>query len=186
VNLLEKYKAMIDPQRQQEEETHTIHPLNVTHQTKTEDTMQEYIWRNPYPKGTPEARAESLRVIEAARRGEPIPYDETSDLPSSSPVVVNIPKTNPTPDNKTQPPAKGRAEWSPEIQALVDWFLKLEPREIKPFRLEPHIHVADPVQFFESLRREIETGPGGARAKIGTLQDDLRKLKTYLNCGAKR
>jgi hypothetical protein len=30
------------------------------------------IWRNPYPQGTPEARAESLRVIEAARRGEAI------------------------------------------------------------------------------------------------------------------
>lgn len=29
------------------------------------------IWRNPYSKGTPEARAESLRVIEAAQRGEP-------------------------------------------------------------------------------------------------------------------
>jgi hypothetical protein len=32
----------------------------------------EAIWRNPYPQGTPEARAETLRVIEAARRGEPI------------------------------------------------------------------------------------------------------------------
>jgi len=30
------------------------------------------IWANPYPKGTPQARIESLRVIEAARRGEPI------------------------------------------------------------------------------------------------------------------
>ena len=30
------------------------------------------IWRNPYPQGTPEARAEKLRIIEAARRGEAI------------------------------------------------------------------------------------------------------------------
>lgn len=30
------------------------------------------LWRNPYPQGTPQARAESLRIIEAARRGEPI------------------------------------------------------------------------------------------------------------------
>lgn len=29
-------------------------------------------WENPFPKGTPEARAESLRVVEAARGGEPI------------------------------------------------------------------------------------------------------------------
>ena len=27
-------------------------------------------WRNPFPQGTPEAREESLRVIEAAKRGE--------------------------------------------------------------------------------------------------------------------
>jgi hypothetical protein len=30
------------------------------------------IWRNPFPHGSPEARAESLRVCAAARRGEPI------------------------------------------------------------------------------------------------------------------
>ena len=30
------------------------------------------VWENPFPKGTPEAREESLRVVEAARRGEPI------------------------------------------------------------------------------------------------------------------
>ena len=40
--------------------------------TKTEEAMPEYIWKNPYPQGTPEARAESLRVIRAAQRGEPI------------------------------------------------------------------------------------------------------------------
>jgi hypothetical protein len=45
----------------------------------------------------------------------------------------------------------------------------------------PHIHVADPVKFFSSLRREIAAGPGGARARMGTLQSDLRKLKAYLN-----
>lgn len=39
---------------------------------KTEEAMPEYIWQNPYPMGTPEARAESLRIIEAAHRSEPI------------------------------------------------------------------------------------------------------------------
>ena len=28
------------------------------------------VWSNPFPKGTPEARMESLRVVEAARGGE--------------------------------------------------------------------------------------------------------------------
>lgn len=30
------------------------------------------VWQNHFPKGTPEAREESLRVIEATRRGKPI------------------------------------------------------------------------------------------------------------------
>lgn len=30
------------------------------------------VWENPFPKGTPEARVESLRVVEAARGGEQI------------------------------------------------------------------------------------------------------------------
>ena len=41
-------------------------------ETKTEETLSEYIWKNPYPQGTPEARAESHRVVRAAQRGEPI------------------------------------------------------------------------------------------------------------------
>jgi hypothetical protein len=28
------------------------------------------VWKNSFPKGTPEARTESLRVVEAAHRGE--------------------------------------------------------------------------------------------------------------------
>ena len=28
------------------------------------------VWKNPFPKSTPEARMESLRVVEAARGGE--------------------------------------------------------------------------------------------------------------------
>ena len=28
------------------------------------------VWENPFPKGTPAARVESLRVVEAARGGE--------------------------------------------------------------------------------------------------------------------
>jgi hypothetical protein len=73
------------------------------------------------------------------------------------------------------------SSWSLEMQSLVDWFVKLELEGIMPFYLEPHIHVADPVKFFASLRREIETGPRGPRARLGALQADLLKLKIFLN-----
>lgn len=32
----------------------------------------QIVWENPFPKGTPEARAESLKVVDAARGGEAI------------------------------------------------------------------------------------------------------------------
>jgi len=41
-------------------------------ETKTEETVPEYIWKNPYPQGTPEARVESYRAVRAAQRSEPI------------------------------------------------------------------------------------------------------------------
>lgn len=78
------------------------------------------------------------------------------------------------------PVAPARAMWFPENQALVDWYMQLDPPEV-PFYLEPHICVVDPVKFFVSLRREIEAGPSGPRARRGALQTDLRKLKAFLN-----
>ena len=62
------------------------------------------------------------------------------------------------------------------MQSLADWFITLEPPS-EPFYLEAHQHVVDPVEFFHSLRKDIQGGPGGARARLGTLQTDLRKLK---------
>lgn len=66
--------------------------------------------------------------------------------------------------------------WHPVVQSLMDWFLTLTP-PTEPFYLEPHLRIDDPVKFFESLRREIETGPRGPRARHGALQWDLLKLK---------
>lgn len=73
-----------------------------------------------------------------------------------------------------------KPSWSPETQPLIDWFIKLEP-PAEPFYLEPHIRVRNPAKFFATLQREIETGPSGPRARMGTLQSDLRKLKAYIN-----
>lgn len=72
------------------------------------------------------------------------------------------------------------AAWPADVKALLDWFIIL-PTHDAPFHLEPHRHIVGPAKFFESLRREIETGPRGPRARMGTLQSDLRKLKAHLN-----
>jgi hypothetical protein len=96
--------------------------------------------------------------------------------------VVNILKMdNPvSASEKSQPQSIVRASWTPADQSLVDWFLAQEA-PVEPFLLEPHVRVLDPRKFFELLRREVESGPRGARARMGTLQSDLLKLKSYLN-----
>ena len=96
--------------------------------------------------------------------------------------VVNILKMGCfiAPSEELQPPVQVKTEWPPEVQALVDWFMTLTP-PTESFCLEPHLLIADPVKFFQSLRREIETGPRGPRARLGALQSDLRKLKAYFS-----
>lgn len=70
--------------------------------------------------------------------------------------------------------------WSPEVQSLVGWFMTLTP-PAESFYLEDHLHVLDPVKYFHALRRDIQTGPKGPRARMGTLQTDLYKLRVYLS-----
>ena len=85
-----------------------------------------------------------------------------------------------TSTEKSHPRADVKAVWPPEVQSLVEWFM-IQEAPVEPFYLEPHLRVVGPDKFFESLQREIETGPRGPRARLGTLQSDLRKLKAYLN-----
>lgn len=55
MNLFEKYKAMVEPEGEQGRESAPPHPGSVSPQTK-EDAMSKYIWKNPYPKESPEAQ----------------------------------------------------------------------------------------------------------------------------------
>jgi len=96
--------------------------------------------------------------------------------------VVHILKMGSTiaPTEKSQPQSNVKTSWPPEIQSLIDWFITLEP-PTEPFYLESHRHIVAPSKFFASLQREIQTGPRGPRARMGTLQSDLRILKVFLN-----
>jgi hypothetical protein len=75
---------------------------------------------------------------------------------------------------------KHMAIWPPEVQALMDWFMKLEPPET-PFYLEPHRQVVDPDKFFASLRQEITLGPDSPRGRNGALLYDLNTLRKNLH-----
>jgi hypothetical protein len=65
--------------------------------------------------------------------------------------------------------------WDEETSVLVDWFLETDLPE-EPFRLRRGVEVAQPAKFFEVLKNDIAQGVGGARARTGALQEDLRCL----------
>jgi hypothetical protein len=67
--------------------------------------------------------------------------------------------------------SKGVA-WEQELTALIAEYEKLGPSPA-PFELRSGCSVINPTLFHEALKREIEGGPGGARAKMGGLKDDL-------------
>ena len=112
-----------------------------------------------------------LNELTSSAVAEDLPFTEKSIQPL---------KVHPTSTEKTQLPANMNAAWSPDIQSLVDWFITLDPPK-EPFHLEGHQHIVDPAKFFRSLRREIETGPRGPRARMESLQSDLQRLKAFFS-----
>jgi hypothetical protein len=64
------------------------------------------------------------------------------------------------------------------MKTLVSWFIahvKELPNE--PFPLGAvAIQVADPALFYDTLFRDITSGPTGARARLGILEDELLML----------
>jgi len=64
-------------------------------------------------------------------------------------------------------------KWDAETAALIERFMKMQ-LATSGFELRSGVTVIDPVKFHECLRLDIVAGPGGARARLGSLQNDLR------------
>jgi len=65
--------------------------------------------------------------------------------------------------------------WTAEEKTLIDGFL-ISPTQEAPFQLNACTRVINSDVFYAALRREIEAGPRGVRARYGALQADLRDL----------
>jgi hypothetical protein len=75
-----------------------------------------------------------------------------------------------------QGPTSNSNSWNSEINDLISWF-KTAPRLKTPFSLAGHLKVINPEKYFAALETEIAAGPKSPRAKYGTLQSDLLKLR---------
>jgi hypothetical protein len=74
--------------------------------------------------------------------------------------------------------AESENDWSPDERTLFNWFQANRARlPRKRFTLSPGVVVSDMDRFLETLQRDIEAGPNGARGRHGAVRDDLRKLR---------
>jgi hypothetical protein len=73
------------------------------------------------------------------------------------------------------------ADWDAESWELIRFFQESRPRlPTAPFRLTPWLYVENPAGWYKSLELDISFGPLGCRARMGTLQEDLRLLREHM------
>lgn len=65
-----------------------------------------------------------------------------------------------------------------KMQELMDWALALKPCDLPepPFVLHQSHTVIGREKFLTALQRDIEKGPAGTRARMGTVQKDVKAL----------
>ena len=106
--------------------------------------------------------------------GEPV-TNATSEADGEAAFVPSEWQPSPIPPTRL---ADSPGTWNAEAAELVTWFQTAgESLPVEPFDLCSGCRVVEPARFYASLRTEIATGPTGTRARLGTLQVDLRRLR---------
>ena len=108
------------------------------------------LWGEPVTEITPEVDGEAA-FVPSEWQPSPIPPARSADSPAS---------------------------WDADATELIDWFQANRDRlPVESFDLCSGCRVVEPARFYAVLRCEIATGPTGPRARLGTLQVELRRLR---------
>jgi hypothetical protein len=73
-------------------------------------------------------------------------------------------------------------DWTAEERALVEWFqeaLAARALPLEPFEFHAGVHVYNPSLMYGDLLIDINAGPRGPRGHMGTIIDDLRRLREF-------
>ncbi|MFM9964252.1 MAG: hypothetical protein ACKV2Q_23870 [Planctomycetaceae bacterium] len=134
------------------------------------------LWGEPVTQATTEADSQAA-FVPSEWQPSPIP---SAGLSAAERTVVDRVLSVFAPPITSARPADSPATWNAEAAELVAWFenaggsLPVEPFDLKP---GGGVRVANPVLWYESLRRDIAIGPTGPRGRRGALKDDLRCLR---------
>lgn len=100
--------------------------------------------------------------------------------------IVDMPKTQQKSVKKASPKRQifhnertqiASYEWSSEEHELIDWYMNLKEFPRMPFELRRGVRIVD---FFTSLREEIQRGPNQYRARHGLIRQDLLDLRRVM------
>ena len=106
--------------------------------------------------------------------GEPV-TEATAEADGEAAFVPSEWQPSPIPPARL---ADSPATWDADAAELIDWFRANRDRlPVELFDLCSGCRVVEPSRFYASLRSEIATGPTAPRARLGTLQADLRRLR---------
>ena len=72
------------------------------------------------------------------------------------------------------------ADVAPLVEAIASGELGPEDLPPSPFKLQPWVTIEHGGRWLADIRRELEGGTLGARARLGVLQEDLRYLALRL------
>jgi len=79
----------------------------------------------------------------------------------------------------TQEPEANNADgWGEAMAGLIQWFANASLPE-DSFSICDHEHILNPEKYYSTLRRDIDQGPSGPRARTGALRGDLQRLKAF-------
>lgn len=72
-------------------------------------------------------------------------------------------------------------DWDAQARELIAFFRRARPwLPAWPFPLTRWQFISDPAKWYQSLELDISFGPLGCRARMGVLQEDLRRLREYV------
>lgn len=92
--------------------------------------------------------------------------------------ATKFPATKP---DETPSPLSPVRRWDSEARELIAFFQSARSQlPQSPFRLTRWQYISDPVRWYRSLEVDIAFGPLGCRARMGALQEDLRRLREYI------
>lgn len=126
-------------------------------------------------------RARTSTDSRTSRKTAREPCSDADDEPCPAWIMARA-RTDWNADDPDDYAGRRAPPWPADVLPLVERLqggplaLAVEDLPPAPWKLQPWATITDSAQWLDGLRREVELGTRGPRARMGSLQEDLRGL----------